>query len=93
MSNAITRGIRIQVTSHYLPERSSPSDEHFFFTYHVTISNEGDERAKLVSREVGKPEAEALLDVAPSSSRAAEAVSRRCTRAVMLCQPRARTGS
>jgi len=51
MSNAITRGIRVQVTSHYLPERSSPSDEHFFFTYHVTISNEGDERAKLVSRE------------------------------------------
>lgn len=51
MSNAVTRGIRVQVTSHYLPERSSPQDEHFFFTYHVRVSNEGSERAKLVSRE------------------------------------------
>src|SRR5690349_17717292 len=51
MSNAITRGIRIQVASQYLPERSSPPDGQYFFTYHVRISNEGTERAKLVTRE------------------------------------------
>ena len=51
MSNAITRGIRIQVASQYLPERSSPPDGQYFFTYHVRISNEGTERARLVTRE------------------------------------------
>jgi len=51
MSNAVTRGIRVEVTSQYLPERSSPADEHYFFTYRVRISNEGRERARLVTRE------------------------------------------
>jgi ApaG protein len=51
MSNAVTRGIRVQVTSQYLAERSSPTDDHYFFTYHVRISNEGDERARLLTRE------------------------------------------
>ena len=51
MSNAVTRGIRIEVRSEYLPERSAPADEHYFFTYHVRISNEGTERARLVTRE------------------------------------------
>jgi len=51
MSNTVTRGIRVQVTSHYLADRSSPQDAHYFFTYHVRISNEGPVRARLVSRE------------------------------------------
>jgi ApaG protein len=51
MSNAVTRGIRVQVASQYLPERSSPPDGQYFFTYHVRISNEGTERARLVTRE------------------------------------------
>lgn len=51
MSNAITRGIRVQVTSEYLPDRSSPAEDHYFFTYHVRISNEGTERARLLTRE------------------------------------------
>jgi ApaG protein len=51
MSNAVTRGIRVQVASQYVPERSSPSDGQYFFTYHVRISNEGTERARLVTRE------------------------------------------
>jgi ApaG protein len=45
------RGISIDVTSAYLPERSSPRDDEYFFTYHVTISNNGTKTAKLVSRE------------------------------------------
>jgi ApaG protein len=49
-SEAITRGIRIRVESVYVLERSAPEHSHWFFTYHVTISNEGDEPAQLVSR-------------------------------------------
>ena len=51
MSDTTTRGIRIQVESGYLPERSSPADGHFFFAYTVRISNNGSEPAQLVSRE------------------------------------------
>jgi len=47
----VTRGISIEVTSKYVPERSSPKDEEYFFTYHVLISNVGSETAQLVSRE------------------------------------------
>ncbi|HVO26603.1 MAG TPA: Co2+/Mg2+ efflux protein ApaG [Candidatus Margulisiibacteriota bacterium] len=50
MSEAITRGIRIQVQSRYVPERSQPQQSQWFFVYHVRISNEGTEPAQLVSR-------------------------------------------
>ena len=49
-SDTTTRGIRVQVTSEYVPERSSPAEHEYLFQYHVRISNVGDERAKLVSR-------------------------------------------
>ena len=49
--DATTRGIRIEVKSKYLPERSSPRDEQYLFAYQVRISNVGTETAKLVSRE------------------------------------------
>jgi ApaG protein len=42
--------VRVQVRSAYLPERSSPADGHYFFTYRVRISNEGEETVQLVSR-------------------------------------------
>ena len=51
MSDTTTRGIRIQVTSTYLPERSSPRDDQYLFAYHIRISNVGTETAQLVSRE------------------------------------------
>ena len=51
MSNIVTRGIRVQVASQYLPDRSSPAEEQYFFAYRVRISNEGTERARLVTRE------------------------------------------
>jgi ApaG protein len=51
MSNTVTRGVRVEVKSNYLPERSSPRDGHYFFTYRVRISNEGPETVQLVSRE------------------------------------------
>ena len=51
MSDTTTRGIRIQVKSTYLPERSSPRDCQYLFAYHIRISNVGSETAQLVSRE------------------------------------------
>jgi ApaG protein len=51
MSDTTTRGIRSQVTSTYLPERSSPRDCQYLFAYHIRISNVGSETAQLVSRE------------------------------------------
>jgi ApaG protein len=51
MSDTTTRGIRVQVTSSYLPERSSPRDCQYLFGYHILISNVGSETAQLVSRE------------------------------------------
>jgi ApaG protein len=50
VSVATTNGIRVEVVSKFLPERSSPRHRQFLFAYHVTISNEGDEAAQLLSR-------------------------------------------
>jgi ApaG protein len=51
LSDATTEGIRIQVRSVYLPERSSPDGGEFLFAYTVRISNVGEETAQLMSRE------------------------------------------
>jgi ApaG protein len=50
MSEAITRGVRVHVASHYVPERSSPEQGQYFFAYHVTIQNEGQVGVQLLSR-------------------------------------------
>src|SRR5687768_10204229 len=50
MSDTTTRGIRIEVESHYLPDRSEPEASQYFFGYHVRLSNVGTETAQLVSR-------------------------------------------
>ena len=50
VSDTVTRGIRVQVRSTFVPERSSPREQHYFFSYHVRISNEGAETAQLLSR-------------------------------------------
>lgn len=49
-SEAITRGIRVEVEARYVPERSRPESQRWFFAYRVRISNHGDERVQLVSR-------------------------------------------
>ena len=51
MSDTVTRGVRVQVRSTYVPERSSPVESQYFFAYRIRISNEGDETVQLVSRE------------------------------------------
>jgi ApaG protein len=50
VSVATTHGIRVEVVSRYLPERSSPRLRQYLFAYHITISNEGEEVAQLQSR-------------------------------------------
>ena len=50
MSEAVTNGVRVKVQTQYVPERSSPMDEYFFFAYRVSITNEGNQSVKLVSR-------------------------------------------
>ncbi|MBX7149198.1 Co2+/Mg2+ efflux protein ApaG [bacterium] len=50
MSEAITRHIRVRVNAHYVEDESVPEDDHYFFTYHVTITNEGNIPAQLISR-------------------------------------------
>jgi len=50
VSDTTTRGIRVQVESSYVPERSSPRDGRYFFAYRVRIANVGAETVQLVSR-------------------------------------------
>jgi ApaG protein len=50
VSDTTTRGVRVQVHSTYVPERSVPRDAHYFFAYRVRISNESEETVRLVSR-------------------------------------------
>lgn len=50
MSDTTTQGIRVQVRTTYVPENSTPRENHYFFAYRIRISNEGDESAQLLSR-------------------------------------------
>ena len=50
-SDTTTRGIRVQVESAYVPDRSSPPEGSYFFVYHVRVSNVGEETTQLISRE------------------------------------------
>jgi len=49
-SEAITDGIRIKVVSRYSEEHSRPDENHWFFLYHITITNEGRQTVKLLRR-------------------------------------------
>lgn len=49
-SSAITDGIRVSVTSRYIPEQSVPRLKRFVWAYTIRIVNESRSAAKLVSR-------------------------------------------
>ena len=49
-SEAVTRGIRVSVSSEYAPARSRPQANEWFFLYTITITNEGTETVQLISR-------------------------------------------
>ena len=57
ISDVETESIRVQIESEFVPERSSPENDHYFFTYHVEISNEGKTAAQLISRATQSGEA------------------------------------
>ncbi|MBC8346646.1 MAG: Co2+/Mg2+ efflux protein ApaG [Candidatus Marinimicrobia bacterium] len=50
MTETKTNQITIAVQPNYIPERSDPSRPVFFFAYHITITNEGNEPVKLKNR-------------------------------------------
>ncbi len=50
MYEALTRGIRVNVTPEYLEDQSSPEDGQFFWAYTVEITNDGNETVQLRSR-------------------------------------------
>jgi ApaG protein len=50
VSVAVTKGIKVEVESEYLPERSSPSEQQYAFKYTVRITNEGTATAQLRTR-------------------------------------------
>ncbi len=49
-SEATTRDIRVRVHSRYVPERSDPEHDAWFFIYTVEVANLGEEPTQLVSR-------------------------------------------
>jgi ApaG protein len=49
-SSSITDGIRVSVTSRYIPEQSVPRLKRFVWAYTIRIVNESTTAAKLVSR-------------------------------------------
>ncbi|MEM7234877.1 MAG: Co2+/Mg2+ efflux protein ApaG [Planctomycetota bacterium] len=49
-SHRETEGIAVTVSAQFLAEESSPSDDHYFFSYEVLIRNDGSAPAQLVSR-------------------------------------------
>lgn len=50
MSDTTTNGIRVQVTTRFLADRSSARDNEYLFAYFIRISNVGTETAQLISR-------------------------------------------
>lgn len=49
-SEAVTRGIRVKVVSRFDPTRSRVKEGQWFFLYTITIANQGEETAQLLSR-------------------------------------------
>jgi ApaG protein len=49
-SKADTRGVIVDVESSFVPERSEPLQNRWFFAYRIKIANHGDEVVQLVSR-------------------------------------------
>ena len=50
LSDAVTRGIRVEVLSRYAAENSRPQFSQWVFEYTVRITNQGGETVQLVSR-------------------------------------------
>jgi len=49
-SEAVTGGIRVEVSPEFIPEQSIPAENKFVFAYKVVITNESSGKVKLHSR-------------------------------------------
>jgi len=49
-SETNTRGVIVRVESSFVPERSEPLKNRWFFAYRIKIANHGDQVVQLVSR-------------------------------------------
>lgn len=50
MSSSLGHIIRVEVTTNYVEDQSDPDNDHYVFSYTVTIRNEGSVPARLLSR-------------------------------------------
>jgi ApaG protein len=50
MYRAVTRNIEVVVTPRFIPERSSPENNYFFWSYTISITNNGAETVQLKTR-------------------------------------------
>ncbi len=50
MPTTTTQGVTVSVTTNYLPDYSSPTQEHFVFAYKITIRNNSQLTVKLLRR-------------------------------------------
>lgn len=49
-SEKVTRSVRVTVDSFFVPGRSAPDHDYYFFAYRVTLDNEGDTTVQLLTR-------------------------------------------
>ncbi len=50
-SETLTNGFRVGVHPRHLPEESLPGRHQYLFRYDITVTNESERRARLISRE------------------------------------------
>lgn len=50
MPTTTTQGVTVSVTTNYLPDYSSPAQEHFVFAYKIDIRNDSAHTVKLLRR-------------------------------------------
>jgi len=50
MDTKTTEGVKVTVTTNYLPDYSSPVQQHFVFAYKIKIENNSDFTVKLLRR-------------------------------------------
>jgi ApaG protein len=50
MATTTTQGVKVTVTTNYLPDYSSPGQQHFVFAYKINIQNNSEFTVKLLRR-------------------------------------------
>jgi ApaG protein len=50
MYTSVSNNIKVTVRPKYLPERSEPDEDHYFWSYTIEIANDGDRTVQLTHR-------------------------------------------